>query len=116
MVVKGRLEGKSGSFYRNLLRYYKWRLPATGIHPRNRKYLLQYFDFYNRLNNTEKKVFERRVKKFIGMKEFISRSKGLDVTDEMKVVIGGAAVMLTFGYPWIYFKHFSRILRLTPEV
>ena len=32
------------------------------------------------------------------------------ITDEMKALIAGAAIQLTFGHPSIYFTHFKRIL------
>lgn len=73
-------------------------------------YLAINFRFYNALSDVEKKKFERRVQKFIDIKEFVPRGGIIEVTPEMKVLIAGTAIQLTYGYPDIYFVHFWRIL------
>jgi MtfA peptidase len=73
-------------------------------------YLSQYFSFYNFLNPRDKLAFEKRVQKFIDLKQFIPRGGINEITPEMKAVIAGSAIQLTFGYPNIYFLHFWRIL------
>ncbi len=73
-------------------------------------YLRHYFPFYNALSDKNKIHFEKRVQKFIDMKQFIPRGGIAEVTPEMKALIAGSAIQLTFGYPYIYFKHFWRIL------
>lgn len=55
-------------------------------------------------------MFERRVQKFVSMKEFVGRGELGRVTLEMKTLIAAAAVQITFGHPGIYFEHFYRIL------
>jgi hypothetical protein len=76
------------------------------------KYLVplqKYSSYYNMLSYAERKLFEKRVQKFIDLKQFIPR--GMDrVTDEMKALIAGAAIQLMNGFPKIYFAHFTRIL------
>lgn len=67
------------------------------------------FAYYQKLNDKDKLLFERRVQKFINMKQFIPR-QGLKITPEVIALIAGSAIQITFGYPGIYFKHFSRIL------
>lgn len=84
-------------FLRNLEKVYK-------------PYLLQYFPFYNYLSTKEKLVFEQRVQKFIDLKQFIPRGGIKEITPEMKAMIAGSAIQLTFGYPGVYFRHFWRIL------
>ncbi|TVQ86241.1 MAG: DgsA anti-repressor MtfA [Bacteroidetes bacterium] len=84
-------------FYRNLQRIYQ-------------PYLIRYFPFYNALSDRNKLKFERRVQKFIDMKQFIPRGGITDITPEMKALVAGSAIQLTFGYPSIYFRHFWRIL------
>ena len=66
--------------------------------------------FYQKLSPENKKLFEKRVNKFIAMKKFIPRGELKKVTDEMKTLIAATAVQITFGYPHIYFRHFWRIL------
>ena len=79
------------------------------LDPLYRKPLEKYLRFYQQLNSSDKAIFEKRVQKFINQKQFIAR--GFDrVTDEMKAVIAGTAIQLTFGHPSIYLKHFRRIL------
>jgi len=75
-----------------------------------RPFLSQYFPFYNSLNTKDKQTFERRVQKFIDLKQFIPRGGIKEITPEMKALIAGSAIQLTFGYPGIYFLHFWRIL------
>jgi Mlc titration factor MtfA (ptsG expression regulator) len=62
-----------------------------------RHILSKKFRFYHRLNNKQKKRFEHRTASFIKSKEFIGREE-IEITDEIKVLIGATAVMLTFGF------------------
>jgi Mlc titration factor MtfA (ptsG expression regulator) len=89
--------------------YINTYLLLADIEPIYKAPIEKYLAFYRRLNPGEKKTFEKRVQKFINQKQFIAR--GMDrITDEMKALIAGAAIQLTFGYPSIYFAHFTRIL------
>lgn len=72
--------------------------------------MTQNFTFYISLCEKDKQVFERRVQKFIDLKQFIPRGGIRDISPEMKSIIAGSAVQLTFGYPDVYFRHFWRIL------
>jgi len=79
------------------------------IDPLYKAPLRKYSKFYQQLNPSDKTIFEKRVQKFINQKQFIAR--GMEkITDEMKALIAGAAIQLTFGHPSIYFAHFRRIL------
>lgn len=80
------------------------------LRPIYRPYLVCNFPFYNRLNDKDKILFEKRVQKFIDKKDFIPRGGIKKVTPEMKALVAGSAIQLTFGYPYIYFRHFYRIL------
>lgn len=73
-------------------------------------YLRHNFPLYNALDDKNKVLFQRRVQKFIDMKQFIPRGGITEITPEMKALIAGSAIQLTIGYPYIYFKHFWRIL------
>jgi MtfA peptidase len=84
-------------FLRNLDKVYK-------------PYLSRYFPFYNSLPAKEKLVFERRIQKFIDLKQFIPRRGIREISPEMKAMIAGSAIQLTYGYPNVYFRHFWRIL------
>ncbi len=79
------------------------------IDPVYKEPIKKYLRYYQQLNPTDQTIFEKRVQKFINQKQFIAR--GMDrITDEMKALIAGAAIQLTFGHPSIYFAHFKRIL------
>ena len=70
---------------------YKKTLPEYA-----KKILLDYNLFYKKLSQNERSIFEHRVANFIEDKKFIGL-EGLSVTNEMKVIIAGVAVKLTFG-------------------
>ena len=66
--------------------------------------------YYQNLDDKDKIRFEKRVQRFIDLKEFVPRGNLDFVTDEMKALVAGTAIKLTFGYPFIYLTHFWRIL------
>jgi len=74
-----------------------------------RIHLQEHSLYYQILPAKEKKRFEKRVQRFINLKQFIGRDFE-QVTDEMKALIAGAAVQLTFGLPGIFLSHFKKIL------
>ena len=67
------------------------------------------FRFYNKLSEKNKRYFEHRVASFIVDKDFIGRG-GLEITDEMKVLLAATAVMLTFGFRDFYIGLISKIV------
>jgi Mlc titration factor MtfA (ptsG expression regulator) len=89
--------------------YINTYLLIARLDPLYKKPIQKYLTYYRQLSPSEKVVFEKRVHKFINQKQFIAR--GMErITDEMKALIAGAAVQLTFGHPSIYLTHFKRIL------
>lgn len=91
---------------RNFKRY----LILRNLDTRYKPFLIKYFKFYNALEPLERTLFEKRVQKFIDMKQFIPRGGIKEVTPAMKAMIAGSAIQITFGYPDVYFRHFWRIL------
>lgn len=80
------------------------------------KQLLQNnFIVYKLLGEKGQKLFEKRVCRFIKMKDFRSGSKGVAITDEMRVMVAASAIQITFGYPDVYFKHFQTIILFADE-
>ena len=75
--------------------------------------LNQNIDFYRNLDAENKKFFNHRVASFISNYNFSGR-EGLKVTEEMKVIIAGIYVMLTFGLRHYLIKTFDKIL-IYPE-
>lgn len=70
--------------------------------------LVSQFKFYSKLTTKHQRIFEHRVASFIKDKYFIGR-EGLEVTEEMKVLISATAVMLTFGFRDFYIGLLNRI-------
>jgi Mlc titration factor MtfA (ptsG expression regulator) len=87
-------------------------LLLPGIEPGYKRSLSQYSGYYRGLNAEHKKDFEKRVQRFINSKQFIPRGFK-KVTEEMKALIAGSAIQLTFGLPDINLAHFSKILIYT---
>ena len=79
------------------------------------------FLFFKKLSNKKKIYFEHRVKTFLEHYKFIGKEE-VEVTDEMRVIIAGTYIMLTFGmrhylislfktiiiYPSAYFSNSSQ--------
>ena len=80
------------------------------LEPRYKIHIAKHLSFYKYLGPQSKLKFERRVQQFINLKEFIPRGKGMAITDEMKALIAGTAVMVGYGHPGIYLSHFKKIL------
>jgi Mlc titration factor MtfA (ptsG expression regulator) len=76
------------------------------------------FPFYKKLSNKKKIYFEHRVKGFLNHYQFIGKEELL-ITEEMKIMIAGTYIMLSFGmrhylinmfkviiiYPSLYFSN-----------
>jgi Mlc titration factor MtfA (ptsG expression regulator) len=64
--------------------------------------------FYKLLSETEAHSFRVRMRLMLKQKYFIGR-QGMQVTDEMILIVGALMVQITFGYKDFTFPHFSRI-------
>lgn len=71
------------------------------------------FKFYNKLSSRHKRYFEHRVANFINDKDFIGRN-GVEISQEMRVLIASTAVMLTFGFRDFYIGLIQKII-IYPE-
>ena len=80
-----------------------------------RKLLLSNFVVYKLLSEAGRELFEKRVCKFIKMKDFKAGKSLQMVTDEMRIMIAASAVQLTYGYPDLYFNHFKTIILFAEE-
>lgn len=78
-----------------------------------RAFLETEFPFYRRLSPKRKRYFEHRVKCFLKTYP-ISGRDGLEVSNEMRLLIAGTYVMLTFGIKEYRINNFNKIL-LYPE-
>lgn len=80
------------------------------INPKYQPYLNRYFKFYRNLDSENKALFEKRVQFFIDIKNFIPRGGLKEVSPEVKALIAGSAIQITYGYPNVYFRYFNKIL------
>ncbi|MFY0605720.1 MAG: zinc-dependent peptidase [Cyclobacteriaceae bacterium] len=71
--------------------------------------LINHFRFYGYLPPKSQRIFEKRVAKFMALKEFIPRNMSA-VTEEMKVLISASAIQLTFGFPNVFLSYFKHII------
>lgn len=83
----------SATFHKPLFRHYWVNKNLTA---QQTAVLKSDFTFYNKLSAKHKKQFGHRISRFIAKKKFIGRD-GLEVTEEMKVLISATACMLSFG-------------------
>jgi Mlc titration factor MtfA (ptsG expression regulator) len=66
------------------------------------------FVYYQRLNDTDKTKFLKRLVNFIDTKDF-QGCGGIELTQEMIVLISASAIQLTFGLDEFLLDHFSKI-------
>ncbi|OYQ37216.1 hypothetical protein CHU92_08750 [Flavobacterium cyanobacteriorum] len=76
--------------------YVHFYLFPKELQPQEQAVLQREFSFYRNLPDKRKRYFRHRVHCFIKKYKFFGR-KGLEVTEDMKLVIAGTWVMLTFG-------------------
>lgn len=94
-------------FFKDYINRY---LLLHSLHPQSREFLEKKFRYYQQLNYKDRRIFRKRVQKFINMKEFVPRGELMEVTREMKTLIAASAIQITFGHPGIYFSHFYKII------
>jgi MtfA peptidase len=74
-----------------------------------RRKILHHFPYYRKLSLRDKHRFEKRVQRFISLKQFVPMGME-EVTREMKVMISACGVQLSFGLPEIQLADFDKIL------
>lgn len=82
--------------------------------PQQSLFLRKHFPFLKRLSPKEQRFFEHRVVRFLNTYEFIPR-EDLVITDEMKIMVAGTAIKLTFGLRNYLLKVFDKII-LFPSI
>jgi len=78
------------------------------LSPQQNDILKNHFIFFNKLSEKDKAFFEHRVASFINDKDFIGR--GIQITEEMKILLASTAVMLTFGFRDFYIGLIQKIV------
>jgi MtfA peptidase len=94
-----------------LFLYRAWRKKDTGnyVVPADTQQLLQqHVDFYEKLDDTEKKLFEKRVKEFLSNVAV----RGVDTTieDLDRVLVAAGAVIPIFAFPGWRYNNISEVL------
>lgn len=75
----------------------------------NQRFTMQReFAFYRRLSDRKKIYFEHRVKCFLKNYQFIG--KDTEITMQMKIIVAGTYVMLTFGMRHYLVEKFNKII------
>lgn len=100
-------------FFNKPLYIYFYPFPKK-LEPNQKKILLDEFLFYDGLSKKKQKYFEHRVKTVVNNYQFIG-NEGIEVTDEMKIIIAGTYVMLTFGMRHYLVTLFTKII-LYPSI
>lgn len=95
-----------------ILKYHYW-YNHRPIEKHFKLILELYYDYYRNLPTELKGTFERRVALFIRGKRYYGQH-GLEVTDEMRVLIAATAVQITFGFKFFQLPRFSKIF-IYPE-
>jgi Mlc titration factor MtfA (ptsG expression regulator) len=75
-----------------------------------RELLLKNFIVYKLLGEKGRRQFEKRVCRFIRMKNFRAGNNMQEITAEMRIMVAASAIQITYGYPDVYFKHFETII------
>lgn len=81
--------------------------------PLYRKILEDKFSFYNKLSHISKEEFLNRVIHFIETKNFYGK-EGLEIDDEIKVLVAASAIQLTFGLK-NYLLPFYEVINVFPK-
>lgn len=70
--------------------------------------IARYYPFYTRLSTRKKRYFEHRIVKFLKRYQFVGRD--IEITDEIKLLIAGSYIMLTFGLRKYLIRVFETII------
>lgn len=79
-----------------------------------RETLDRWVPFYRTLSEAEQERFEDKVQHFVLTTTFGS-TRGLEITDEMKVVVAATACRLTLNLPWAEYTHVGHVTLCADE-
>lgn len=88
--------------------YLYWYPVPKKLKPSQKLILEKEFPFYKKLSNKRKIYFEHRVKSFLQYYQFLGND--IQITEEMKVIIAGTYIMLTFGIRQYLVPLFQKII------
>ncbi len=95
-------------FFKKTMLIHFYPLGLKKLNNHQRFILEQNFKFYQRLTLKRKTYFEHRVCKFIQTYEFIGND--ISITDEIKILIAGTYIKLTFGMRKYLLDNFNKII------
>jgi Mlc titration factor MtfA (ptsG expression regulator) len=79
------------------------KISTEPLTPSDKQFLLGNVNFYNNLNETEKRIFEQRILLFLETTEIIGHD--LTVAQEDRLLIASGAIILVWKFPkWHYFN------------
>lgn len=93
---------------RSVLKHFFPGLLLQRLKNRQREVVERYFQYYGRLSPRGKRRFEHLVAGFLHAREW--RGVGVELKEEMRVMISASAAQLLFGLPDLTLMHFDRIL------
>lgn len=83
------------------------------LEPYQERILISHFAYYRNMPPRMQGIFRNRLAKFMQAKSFETR-QGIEMTEEIKVLVSACAIQLTFGLADYKLSHFDRIL-IYPE-
>jgi Mlc titration factor MtfA (ptsG expression regulator) len=81
---------------------------APSLLPDQRRTIAKYVMAYQRLSSNDQQRFETIVSRFLHEKDW--QGAGVEVKDEMKLMVSACAAQLLMGHPDLVLKHFERII------
>ena len=88
--------------------YIYWYPLPKKLQPNQKQILATEFPFFKKLSKKKQNYFEHRVKTVVNHYQFVGND-GVEVTNEMKIIIAGTYVMLTFGMRHYLVSLFTKI-------
>lgn len=89
--------------------YIYWYPLPKKLQPNQKQILATEFPFFKKLSKKKQNYFEHRVKTVVNHYQFVGND-GVEVTNEMKIIIAGTYVMLTFGMRHYLVSLFTKII------
>lgn len=80
-----------------------------------RQMLFDKLIIYKHIGEFERNKFEYRIAKFLRSHNFTFEDKSQQNLQSIKVLIAGAAIQLTYGFPDVYLRHFKDIIIYNEE-
>jgi Mlc titration factor MtfA (ptsG expression regulator) len=100
-----------GAFYAITHRFFRpySALPLEQLTREQRQFLFEQIHFYKHLSSNQRRSFDHRTKRFLASRQFIERD-GVNLTDDMKLLISATAVQITFGMRSYMMEEFATIV------